>query len=469
MPTQKNGITFLWKNYFFQNGSYYKTDRSHKAAWCNACLSGHMAIQREMDARRTRGGEIVQMRSDEELREHVLANSEPICGKIERMVAHARKCYYISPDAQTSILLAFRPQEQIQAPSPRPPSDQLSSSPSAQQIDTVATRFQVSPSTNPRPVKRTRSLHSLAQGGIKHLVRSLAPSQLQEEFSADLCKLFISTNTAWYAAENPSLHRFVHKWVGSEVVVQDRRILSGRVLDNEVKKVEEALAKKVRGKEATGQCDGWKNVAKSSVISTMMSVENEQYLIQTHDVTREAKTGEQLLKHVLEDKKLMEEKYGVVLIGWCTDNGPDGKKMRRLLQDLFSWLIVILCWAHQINLVVGDFLVIRCTVTEDINRALEVIKWFNNHGTALALLQTEQALTFQGSFWALILPAITRWTAHYLAITRYLKIKPALQICWARNEYKLITCAGTKQDLQEKARVIQDYVRDEGLWGRLQK
>lgn len=165
----------------------------------------------------------------------------------------------------------------------------------------------------------------------------------------------------------------------------------------------------------------------------------------------------------------MEEKFGVELIGWCTDDGPDGKKMRRLLQALFNWLIVILCWAHQINLVVGDFLLIRRAITEDINHALEVIKWFNNHSTALALLQTEQTLTFRGSSWALILPAITRWTAHYLAITRYLKLKQPLQLCWTRNEDRLVTCAGTKQDLQDKARNIHALVRNEDLWCRLRK
>jgi len=103
----------------------------------------------------------------------------------------------------------------------------------------------------------------------------------------------------------------------------------------------------------------------------------------------------------------MEEKFGTQLIAWCTDDGPDRKKMRQLLQVLFVWLIIILCWVHQINLVMGDFLVIQRAVMDDINHALEVIKWFNNHSTALTLLQTEQMLTFEGSFWVLILPAIT--------------------------------------------------------------
>lgn len=131
---------------------------------------------------------------------------------------------------------------------------------------------------------------------------------------------------------------------------------------------------------------------------------------------------------------------------------------------LFAWLIVILCWAHQINLVVGDFLAIRRSVMDDINHALEVIKWSNNHSTALALLQMEQSLSFEGSFWALILPAITQWTARYLAITRYLKLKQPLQICWTRNEDRLITSMGTKQELQEKARNICALVQDESLW-----
>jgi hypothetical protein len=174
-----------------------------------------------------------------------------------------------------------------------------------------------------------------------------------------------------------------------------------------------------------------------------------------------------LLKLVLEDIALMEKLYGVQVIAWCTDDGPDGKKMRRLLQAQFPWLIALLCWAHQINLVVGDVLGVRGSVTEDINHALEVIKWFNNHGAALELLRQEQILTFSGSFWALILPVITRWTAHYLSITRLLKLKQPLQLCWTRNEDRLIVCAGAKEDLKEKARQIQGIVGDQSFWYRL--
>jgi len=60
-----------------------------------------------------------------------------------------------------------------------------------------------------------------------------------------------------------------------DVVIPDHCILSGQVLNEQVKKVKENIKVKVQGKLVTGKCDGWKNIAKTSVVTTMMSVENE--------------------------------------------------------------------------------------------------------------------------------------------------------------------------------------------------
>ncbi|EDR03851.1 uncharacterized protein LACBIDRAFT_306593 [Laccaria bicolor S238N-H82] len=103
--------------------------------------------------------------------------------------------------------------------------------------------------------------------------------------------------------------------------------MSGQVLDNKVRKVENKVRQKVRGKLATGLCDRWKNIAKTSVVSSLMTVDTIPYLVQTHNVMHDAKTGDHLLKLVLEDIVLMETKYGVILIAWCTDDSPDGKKI----------------------------------------------------------------------------------------------------------------------------------------------
>jgi len=128
--------------------------------------------------------------------------------------------------------------------------------------------------------------------------------------------------------------------------------------------------------------------------------------MQTHDVSAQPKTGEALLALVVEDIKWIEKKYGVSVIAACSDDGGDPRKMRRLLLALMPWLIIILCWAHQINLIVGDYLSLKLPFQDCVAKALIVIKWMNNHSHALGLFRLEQLSTYQ-KFWALILPVLT--------------------------------------------------------------
>jgi hypothetical protein len=186
-------------------------------------------------------------------------------------------------------------------------------------------------------------------------------------------------------------------------------------------------------------------------------------------VQGQPKTGDKLLELILADIKYMQEVFLVKVIAWCTDDGPDGKKARRLLRLLFAWMIVLVCWAHQINLVVGDFLRLKLPFLESIPLALDVVKWFNNHGAALALLQTEQRFTYHGKIFALILPVITRWTAHYLSVTRLLKVKGAVTSCCNRNEDALLISAGTETKAKEKACMILDIVGNANFWVDLVK
>jgi hypothetical protein len=99
-------------------------------------------------------------------------------------------------------------------------------------------------------------------------------ANIQHEFDDDMCQMFASCGWAWNLANNPQLQQFFSKWV-PEVQVPDRRKLSGPVLNAEVRKVEDRMKVRVEGQLATGQCDGWKNISKTSVIGTMITVDGE--------------------------------------------------------------------------------------------------------------------------------------------------------------------------------------------------
>ena len=90
-------------------------------------------------------------------------------------------------------------------------------------------------------------------------------------------------------------------------------------------------------------------------------------MINTHDMTKEPKMSDRMFELMKEDKKLMEEKYNITVAGWCTDEGPDTKKGKWCMAETFIWMIILVCWVHQINLIVGNLLKVK-------DKLIEVIK-----------------------------------------------------------------------------------------------
>ena len=72
-------------------------------------------------------------------------------------------------------------------------------------------------------------------------------------------------------------------------------------------------------------------------------------------------------------------------IGWYTDEGPDAKKMWWLLQARYTLIIILLCWAHQINLVIDDVLFLDIYLLIVLCQVLDIVHHLNNHGTPLRL------------------------------------------------------------------------------------
>ena len=181
--------------------------------------------------------------------------------------------------------------------------------------------------------------------------------------------------------------------------------------------------------------------------------------MRTHNVSAQLKTGEALLQLVTDDIGWSEETYGHKIIAACSDDGGDACKMRRLLHALMPWLIIILCWAHQINLIVGDYLALKLPFQDCVAKALTVIKWMNNHSCMLGLFRQEQLYTYQ-KFLVLILPVITHWTAHYLSLQRLLTVEKALKAAWLKYSDTMIESVGPKTDDKEKAMAVQATIND---------
>lgn len=121
----------------------------------------------------------------------------------------------------------------------------------------------------------------------------------------------------------------------------------------------------------------------------------------------------------------------------------------------------------QINLVVGNMLK-ACNFIDIMEGALEIVKWFNNHGLALAKLRGV-CLHKLGKMLCLILPVITRWTSHYLCVRRLLRLELVFGQLLLDSQEEILACAGHGQEAKDKAREIVDKLRQPSFWTGLKR
>lgn len=97
-----------------------------------------------------------------------------------------------------------------------------------------------------------------------------------------------------------------------------------------------------------------------------------------------------------------------------------------------------------------------------------VIKWMNNHSHALGLFRQEQLYMSQ-KFLALILPVLTRWTAHYLSLRQLLTVEKSLRVAWYKHADIMIASSGSKNEDKAKAIAVQDIINDTRFWYHVKK
>ncbi|KAJ7832419.1 hypothetical protein B0H14DRAFT_3463435 [Mycena olivaceomarginata] len=169
---------------------------------------------------------------------------------------------------------------------------------------------------------------------------------------------------------------------------------------------------------------------------------------------------------VTSDIAYAQETYGVEVIAVCTDDGPDGKKMRRLIKELTPWIATFECWAHQVHLICSNYLAIKASWMDAAKLAMDVIKFFNHHQTPLDLLRAQEQVTL-GHYLALLSPGATRWGSNYCSIRRLKRLQPQIQVTIISHENTIRTCTGRKPEQIAAAEHAISVCKDSRFWENL--
>lgn len=197
-----------------------------------------------------------------------------MCSKPKQMKTHAKRCLLPKPDVLGTNLVTETLQTHQLHFTQQANTENTPPSPNQPLLHTHT--------PSGPPLKRARTTQ-LSFGETQGL-----DVETQLEFGHDFLKLLIANGSPFLFANNPETCIFANKWMIQGAIVLDRQKLAGHILDNKAKITEDWMKLKIQGKVGTGQCDRWKNKPKKSVVSTMVTVENEVCIMYFTDWLQES-------------------------------------------------------------------------------------------------------------------------------------------------------------------------------------
>ncbi|QRV77917.1 hypothetical protein RhiJN_05932 [Ceratobasidium sp. AG-Ba] len=356
-----------WTWGFFVKGKkQFGNNKTNYEAFCVACVAYFScSLERADQQAVANGGSIALVRNKGEIYKEACRLAKPICGRPADFRRHIKTCPHVSEEAKEQL----RSEEADSGPA----NDSAGAAQSVHQISATATSATLDHHPKTQPVHLT---YTELQG-----------------YHRDL------------------LHFF--KWLpGPELPT--RQALGGRILQAAVKDSKARMKAAMDGKMATGISDGWKTYRKA-LLACMINVDYESHTVKVVDTSALPKTANNHLEVVKSVIRFCEDNLHVKIIGWVSDAGGDSRAMRVRLVKERPELIQLDCWAHQLNLVLGDLFKIKSELVSSGSDAHRVVKWFLSHTRAFALLQGQQTKS-GGRAHSYILANITRWTSHCLSI-----------------------------------------------------
>ncbi|KAH9015497.1 hypothetical protein EDB84DRAFT_1567670 [Lactarius hengduanensis] len=131
------------------------------------------------------------------------------------------------------------------------------------------------------------------------------------------------------------------------------------------------------------------------------------------------KTADNLFDLMLEVLGRLQSEWKVTVVAFTTDASGESRKARKLLLARFPHLVCPDCFAHQVNLIVGDYFKAESIYVKHSKMASDLISWLCSKTYILARLREVQTQSGKPPL-TVICAVLTRWTAHYLAFKRLL-------------------------------------------------
>ncbi|KZV96600.1 hypothetical protein EXIGLDRAFT_765262 [Exidia glandulosa HHB12029] len=297
------------------------------------------------------------------------------------------------------------------------------------------------------------------------------------EIEAQAARATISANLPFRWIDNTEVRKLFYLFRSkADDVLPSRHLLSGRLLDDQHEIGEAELKELLPGKSVGMSTDGWKDdIGKESVTGVVISYKFISYLADVIASTSHKKDAMAMCDAFERMIDKAERDFLCIVRLFLTDGDGGLAGGRRELVRRRPWIIAPTCWAHQCQLILLDYLAENPEAEEAAELLASVNGWLYNHLRVRALFNAAQAALENGTghVYAYLLANTTRWTTHFIAFQRVLKLKDVLRHTAIAQRAAIVDAqvgaakGKKKRELASAAEEMCDVLDDPKWWKTL--
>lgn len=261
----------VWEH-FFRSSENAGQNNTHKAAWCNYCTNTEVQTILKEDTDRVRNGELTKVRELAALQaEGKLEFTGYICSSNDSEMPLARKrIRYIT--GKTSTLWNHLKNDCKSCPKHVRRLAKIARGESINKSDEDGgeSSSELVPESFNKRAKTSKALQTTFQ--VLKVPSVPFTSNRQHEFESDLVRMFATANFPISSIEEEEVRKFFSKWIPGASIPWAKRF-GGSILSKEVGRLGNELKSRVKGRLATVQCDGWKDVSRKHLIPFMFTAD----------------------------------------------------------------------------------------------------------------------------------------------------------------------------------------------------
>ncbi|CAB4386898.1 unnamed protein product [Rhizophagus irregularis] len=303
-----------------------------------------------------------------------------------------------------------------------------------------------------------------------HVTRSLSSTD-KAKFHLYLLQVTISCGFPLSWINNPEVIE-LFKFLNPQIKLPDRKTLSNEILDDAVKEFDFKMLEKLALDKIgiTLSFDGWTNVREQELMGTVLtSSDGQPYIWKACDISSERVTNIEVRSKV--EEMISElDKLKIPLLAIVTDSAPAYSAARKRLQTQYRNIVFLPCYAHQINLCVGEIFKVSSEFKTTSQQALKLAVYFKNANNKyfIGKLQDIQ-MEIYGKCIQPVVPGDTRWNSYFNCCKSLNTTKNALRSLATKFEPPASTTRRQPTDPLTIPHEIYNIIMNGGFWESLAK